>query len=78
MSNTATPKDYELIFEDNKTGQKIYDDLVARFGKIPDKSNGIDRVLDQFQYAGQRKVIEFITMRINQANGVEENVFEAE
>lgn len=67
----ATPDDYALIFEQHKVGQRVFEDLLQRFGRVPDKSAGIDRILDQFQYAGQRKVIEFITLRINQANGAE-------
>lgn len=71
--NKPTPEDYALIFESNKAGARILDELVVRFGAIPSKSNGIDRVLDQFQYAGQRRVIEFIVSRINQANGVNDD-----
>ncbi len=67
----ATPEDYQLIFEVHKTGQRIFEDLIQRFGRVPGKAEGIDRVLDQFEYAGQRKVIEYITLRINQANGVD-------
>ncbi len=65
----ATPEDYALIFESHKAGQKVYEDLIARFGRVPSNSEGIDRVLDQFEFSGRRKVIEFITLRINQANG---------
>lgn len=61
---------YADIFETNRVGQIIFEDLIRRFGNVPDKSEGIDRVLDQFQYAGQRAVIEYITLKINQANGV--------
>lgn len=71
MTNKATPEDYKHIFEENIIGQKVFDDLVNIFGRVPSKSNGIDRVLDNFEYAGRRKVIEFIATKINQANGVE-------
>lgn len=67
----ATPQDYADIFEDHRTGQKIYEDLIARFGMVRGQATGIDRVLNTFEYQGQRKVIEFITRRINQANGVD-------
>lgn len=66
----ATPEEYKQIFEDNRVGQKIYEDLLLRFGRQCDKGSGIDRVLDQFQYSGRREIIEFITLRVNQANGV--------
>lgn len=71
MTEPVTPDEYALIFEDNKTGAKILDDLVKRFGRIPSRNNGIDRVLDQFEYAGQRKVIEYIVLKINQSHGVD-------
>lgn len=69
MSEKCSAEDYKLIFEDNRTGAKIFDDLVVRFGRAPQKSSGIDRVLDQAAYQGRREVIEFIALRINQANG---------
>ena len=64
----AGPDDYKLIFEDNLTGQKILDDLIQRFSYLPPKSGGLDRVLNQFEYAGQRRVIDFIALRVDQAN----------
>jgi len=70
MIEKCSPEDYKAIFEDHKTGAKILDELIARFGVLPSNSNGIDRVLNQFEYSGQRKVIEFIALRINQANGI--------
>lgn len=69
----ATPDDYATIFSDNKVGQKIYEDLMKRFGAMRSKSTGIDRVLDQQEYWGARKILEFITLRINQANGVQDD-----
>ena len=69
----ASPQDYADIFETHRTGQKIYEDLVARFGMVRNQGDGIDRILNTFEYQGQRKVIEFITRRINQANGVDDN-----
>lgn len=64
------PEDYKLIFEDNRTGQKIFEDLLLKFGRLPAKEGGIDRVLNQFEYSGQRRVIDFIALRIDQANGL--------
>jgi hypothetical protein len=66
----ATPEDYKLIFEDNKVGQKVFEDLLLRFGRLPAKEGGLDRVLNQFEYSGQRRVIDHIALRIDQANGV--------
>jgi len=64
------PKDYQQIFENNKVGAWIYEDLVSRFAGCSRGSEGIDRILDTFEAQGARKVIEFITLRINQGNGV--------
>jgi hypothetical protein len=69
----ATPEDYQLIFEDHKVGQKIFEDLLIRFGNLPPKQGGLDRVLNQFEYAGQRRVIDYIALRLDQANGVRSN-----
>lgn len=69
----ATPEDYQLIFEDHKVGQKIFEDLLLRFGSLPPKQGGLDRVLNQFEYAGQRRVIDYIALRLDQANGVRSN-----
>jgi hypothetical protein len=66
----ADPNDYHDVFEVHRAGQKIYEDLITRFGARPKNSSGIDRILDNAEYQGQRAVIEFITMRINQYHGV--------
>lgn len=65
----VTPQDYKAIFEDNKVGQMVFEDLLLRFGRLPKKEGGIDRVLNQFEYSGQRRVIDYIALKIDQANG---------
>jgi hypothetical protein len=66
----ATPEDYKMIFEEHRVGQKVFEDLLLRFGSLPVKDGGIDRILNQFEYSGQRRVIDHIALRIDQANGV--------
>lgn len=69
-TNPVTPEDYKAIFEDHKTGARVLDDLILRFGSVPPKApDGLNRVVDQFEYMGQRRVIEFIALRLGQANG---------
>ena len=69
-----TPSDYALIFESNKIGAAILEDLIARFGRRRNKhSSGIDRILDTERADAQREMLDFIVLRINQANGVEPN-----
>jgi hypothetical protein len=70
----ATPDDYALIFEVNRTGQKVLDDLIKRFANKQRKGNeGINRILDTFEYQGQRNVLDFIVNQINKANGVNDD-----
>lgn len=65
----ATPEDYALIFEQHRVGQKILDDLITRFARRGgNKTDGISRVLDTFEYQGQRNIIDFIALRIEQSN----------
>ena len=69
--NQVSPDAYKAIFEDHRVGAAIFEDLLKKFGRLPTKDGGIDRVLNQFEYAGQRRVLDFIVLKINQANGVE-------
>lgn len=66
-----TAQDYADIFDVNKTGDRILDDLVIRFGGPKGKSAGIDRILDAHELVGQRRVLDFIVNMINRANGVQ-------
>jgi hypothetical protein len=69
----ATKEDYALIFESHKVGQKILEDLTRRFAhRSKSADDGIGRVLDTFEYQGQRNVLDFICLRISQANGVDD------
>lgn len=65
-----TPADYALIFEDHRVGAAIFEDLVQRFARGAVTSGGIDAVLQTYQHAGMRKVLDYITLRINQTHGV--------
>lgn len=68
-----TAADYKAIFEDHRTGARILEDLIKRFARPAVTEGGIDAVLKTFNNAGQRKVIDFIAARINQANGVDDD-----
>lgn len=73
QNNRATPDDYRDIFEIDKRGQRIFEDLWLRFAKHAVTEGGIDAVLKTFERMGQRKVLEFITLQINRANGVNDD-----
>lgn len=65
-----TAQDYADIFEVDKRGARIFEDLVRRFVRPPVSAGGIDAVLQTFERGGQRKVIDFIANQINRANGL--------
>jgi hypothetical protein len=68
-----TAQDYADIFETNRQGARVFEDLVRRFYRAPAKSGGIDRILDSHEFMGRRQIIDFITNQINRANGVQED-----
>lgn len=66
-----TPQDYADLFEVDKRGTRILDDLVLRFARPAVNKGGIDAVLQTYQRMGAREVLEFIANQINRANGVQ-------
>jgi hypothetical protein len=63
---------YHAIFEVDKRGQAIFEDLYARFAgnaKVHTEG-GIDAVLKTYRSAAHREVIEYIVRQVNRANGV--------
>lgn len=70
----VTAEMYARVFESHHEGALVFDDLVRRFARPPVLEGGIDAVLKTYHRNGARSVVEFITGRINQANGVDANV----
>lgn len=66
------PATYAAVFEDDARGAAILEDLVRRFAKPAVTKGGIDAVLQTYMRAGERRVIDFILLRLNQARGVED------
>lgn len=64
---------YRAIFEDDRRGAAIFDDLYNRFAaKAKVHTNGgIDAVLKTYQDSAHREVIEYIVMRTNRAKLVD-------
>lgn len=69
MDNKPTPDDYRDLFEIDRRGQRILEDLIARFVRPAVTDGGIDAVLKTFERQGQRKPLDFIMQQINRANG---------
>lgn len=65
-----TPQDYADLFEVDKRGARILDDLIRRFIRPSVSVGGIDAVLQTYERMGQRKPLDFIATMINRANGV--------
>lgn len=62
---------YGSIFEDDKRGAAILDDLMNRFQSgAPVTDGGIDAVLKTYAKMGEATVIGYIVMRINQARAL--------
>lgn len=70
QTNKPTPQDYADLFEVDKRGQRILEDLISRFVRPPVTDGGIDAVLKTYERMGQRKPLDFIATMINRANGV--------
>jgi len=68
----STPHDYLEIFENNPHGSLILEELTTRFGGAVYVKGGHEAERQTTYNAGQRSVLDFILMRINQANGVQE------
>lgn len=65
-----TPAVYKAIFEDDRRGAAILDDLLVRFKPKVVTDGGIDAVLKTYRHAAHREILEFIVSQINRANGV--------
>ena len=66
-----TPQDYADIFETDRRGARLLEDLIQRFSRPGVSKGGIDAILQTYERNGQRNVIEFIVNQINRANGVQ-------
>lgn len=63
------PQLYRDIFEADRRGAAILEDLQARFGRVNvHTSGGVDAVLKTFHSASQAAVIGHILTQINRAN----------
>lgn len=67
----VAPAEYALIFEDNRIGAAILEELVARFGGNPYVRGGLEQQRETDYRAGSKAVVDFLVLRINQAAGHE-------
>lgn len=64
-------QDYADLFETDRRGARILEDLIQRFVRPPVTDGGIDAVLKTYERLGQRRPLDFIASMINRANGVQ-------
>lgn len=66
---------YHDIFEADRRGQAIFEDLYKRFaaGAKVHCQGGIDAVLQTYRDAAHREVIEYIVKRVNRMSGVDDS-----
>lgn len=70
IDSRPTAQDYSDLFEVDRRGAAILEDLILRFTRPPVTDGGIDAVLKTYERMGQRRVIDFIVGQINQASGL--------
>lgn len=62
---------YKAIFEDDKRGQVLLEDLMRRFVRKPNPNDfSQEGMLRTFVQTHQREVVEYIVRQINRANDV--------
>ncbi len=61
---------YAAIFETDRRGAAILEDLIRMFSKPAVTDGGIDAVLKTYERMGQQAVIQHIVRQINRSHGV--------
>lgn len=69
MPEPIDPRVYARLFEEDREGAAVLEELMRRFAK-PACLKGRNAVLQTYHDAGARAVLEFIVARVNQAHGV--------
>ena len=67
---------FKRVFEQHAEGVIVLEHLIQRFSKNAVTVGGIDAVLRTYLQAGHREVLDHILLRINRANGVQDQTQE--
>lgn len=74
---TMTPEQidamFKRVFEEHHEGAMCFELLVQRFAKNACTIGGIDAILTTYKQAGAREVLDHVALRINRANGVQDD-----
>lgn len=63
---------FKRVFEQHAEGALVLEHLIQRFSRNAVTVGGIDAVLKTYLQAGHREVLDHILLRINRANGVQD------
>lgn len=63
---------FKRVFEEHHEGRLCLELLIQRFAKNACTVGGIDAILTTYKQAGAREVLDHVVLRINRANGVNE------
>lgn len=63
---------FKRVFEDHHEGRIVLEVLISRFARNAVTVGGIDAILKTYQQSGAREVLDHIVLRINRANGVQD------
>jgi hypothetical protein len=64
------PRVYARLFEEDREGAAVLEELTLKFARPAVMKGGIDAVLQTYHNDGARSVLQHIVSRINQAHGV--------
>ncbi|UXZ44504.1 Bbp19 family protein [Pseudomonas soli] len=64
---------FKRVFEQHAEGAIVLEVLINRFARNAVTVGGIDAILKTYQQSGHREVLDHIMLRINRANGVQDN-----
>ncbi|WP_425288254.1 hypothetical protein [Pectobacterium betavasculorum] len=76
MLKQVRPEDYKRIFEETPGGTEVLDELTRRFGGAVFVKGGAEGDRQTCFNAGRRDVLDFILRRLNEADGVSNDVVE--
>lgn len=63
---------FKRVFEEHHEGAMVLENLIQRFARNAVTTGGIDAILKTYMQAGHRDVLDHIVLRINRANGVQD------
>lgn len=74
INKPVRPEDYRRLFEETPGGPQVLEELTRRFGGAVFVKGGPEGDRQTCFNAGQRDVLDFILRRLNEADGVNDDV----